>query len=63
MRLGFNNVNGIPGRVRENSKVAAIQKWIKKFDVDGFFGVKSNLNWKRMPQEGKLQELAVPFRK
>ena len=40
-----------------NNKVNVICRWIQKYDVDGFFGVESNLNWKMMPQDGKLPEL------
>jgi len=57
VRLGFGNVNGIPPLWISNHKVNAIRRWIRKYDADGFFGVEPNLNWKKMPKDGKLPEL------
>ena len=54
--LGYGNINGFPGNVVSNTKVLALCHWIRKYDLDGFFGVKGNLNWKRMPPEGRLPE-------
>ena len=57
VRLCFGNVNGIPPKWISNNKVNAIRRWIRKHDADGFFGVEANLNWTKMPMEGKLPEL------
>jgi hypothetical protein len=37
VRLGFNNVDGIPVMVMNNSKVNAIRRYVYKHDLDGFF--------------------------
>lgn len=57
VRLGFNNVNGLPATWISNNRVNAIRRWSRKHDVDAFFGVEPNLNWKKMPREGRLPEL------
>jgi hypothetical protein len=57
MRLGFNNVDGIPATVTNNSKVNAIRRYVRKNDLDGFFGAEANINWKKMSDEGQLPEL------
>jgi hypothetical protein len=58
VRLGFNNVDdGIPVMVTNNSKVNAIRRYAYKHDLDGFFGAETNINWKKMPDEGQLSEL------
>jgi hypothetical protein len=57
VRLGFNNVDGIPAMVTNNSKVNAIRRYAYKHDLDGFFGAETNINWKKMPDEGQLPEL------
>jgi hypothetical protein len=55
--LGFNNVDGIPAKVTNNSKVNAIRRCALKNELDGVFGVEANINWKKMPDEGQLPEL------
>jgi hypothetical protein len=57
VQLGFNNVDGIPAKVTNNSKVNAIRRYVRKNDLDGFFGAKANINWKKMSDEGQLPEL------
>jgi hypothetical protein len=42
--------------VVSNSKVNTIRKYICKNNLDGFFGIEVNINWKGMPQEGQLPE-------
>ena len=54
--LGYCNVASIPAKVVSNSKVNAIRKYACKNDLDGFFGIKANINWKGMPPEGQLLE-------
>jgi hypothetical protein len=55
--LGFNNVDSIPAMVTNNSKVNAIRSYVRKNDLDVFFGAKANINWKKMSEEGQLPEL------
>jgi hypothetical protein len=57
VRLGFNNVDGIPATVTNNSKVNAIRRYVRKNDLDGFFGAEANINWKKMSDEGQLPVL------
>jgi hypothetical protein len=58
VRLGFNNVDGIPVMVTNNSKVNDIRRYAYKHDLDVFFfGAETNNNWKKMPDEGQLPEL------
>jgi hypothetical protein len=57
VRLGFNNVDGIPVMVMNNNKVNAIRRCVYKHDLDGFFGAETNINWKKMLDEGQLPEL------
>jgi hypothetical protein len=40
-----------------NEKVNAIRQYARKHDLDAFFGVEANINWKKMPEEGQLLEL------
>jgi hypothetical protein len=40
-----------------NEKVNAIRRYARKHDLDAFFGVEANINWKMMPEEGQLLEL------
>jgi hypothetical protein len=44
VQIGYCNVNGIPVHVVGN-------------DLDVFFGVEANINWKRMLEEGQLSKL------
>jgi hypothetical protein len=55
--LGFNNVDGIPATVTNNSKVNTIRRCVRKNDLNGFFGAEANINWKKMSDEGQLSEL------
>jgi hypothetical protein len=55
--LGFNNVDGIPATVTNNSKVNAIRRCVRKNDLNGFFGAEANIKWKKMSDEGQLSEL------
>jgi hypothetical protein len=55
--LGFNNVDGIPATVMNNSKVNAIRRYVRKNDLDGFFGAEANINWKKMSDKVQLPEL------
>jgi hypothetical protein len=55
VRLGFNNVDGIPVTVTNNSKVNAIRRYVRKNDLDGFFGAEANINWKRCLTKGNFQ--------
>jgi hypothetical protein len=32
-------------------------RYVRKNDLDGFFGAKANNNWKKMSDEGQLSEL------
>jgi hypothetical protein len=57
VRLGFNNVDGIPAKVTNNSKVNAIRRYALMNELDGFLGVEVNIIWKKMPDEGQLPEL------
>jgi hypothetical protein len=36
VRLGFNNVDGIPVMVMNNNKVNAVRRYVYKHDLDGF---------------------------
>ena len=56
VRLAYGNINGFQATIINNSKVLVLHRWLWKYDVDGFFGVESNLNWKKMPPHGGLDE-------
>jgi hypothetical protein len=54
--LGYCNVAGILAKAVINSKVNATRKYARKNDLDAFFGIEANINWKCMPPEGQLLE-------
>ena len=56
VRIGYGNINGFPAVTINNPKVSALKKWMRKYDVDGFFGAEGNVNWKKMPTDGRLPE-------
>ena len=56
VRIGYGNINGFPAVTINNPKVSALKKWMRKYDVDGFFGAEGNVNWKKMPTDGQLPE-------
>ena len=56
VRIGYGNINGFPAVMINNPKVLALKKWMRKYDVDGFFGAEGNVNWKKMPTDGQLPE-------
>jgi hypothetical protein len=40
------------------SKVKTIRRYVRKNDLDGFFGAEANINWKKMSEDkGQLPEL------
>lgn len=57
VQLGFNNMDGIPVMVTNNSMVNAIRRYLRKNNLDGFFGAETNINWKKMSDKGQLPEL------
>jgi hypothetical protein len=57
VRFGYANIDGFPANVIGNEKVNAIRRYARKHDLDAFFGVEANINWKMMPDEGQLPEL------
>jgi hypothetical protein len=58
VQQGFNNVDGIPAMVTNNSKVInAIRRYVRKNNLDGFFAAEANINWKNISDEGQLPEL------
>jgi hypothetical protein len=62
--LGFNNVDGIPAKVTNNSKVNAIRRYALKNELDGVFGVEANINWKKCQTRGNSRScfiLKMPF--
>ena len=56
MQLAYGNINGFPATIINNSKVSALHGWLRKYDMDGFFGVEGNINWRKMPPYGCLDE-------
>ena len=56
VQLGYGNINGILGNIVGNTKVPALRHWIRTYNLNSFFGVEGNLNWKCMPPEGRLPE-------
>ena len=54
VRISYGNINGFPAVMINNPKVSALKKWMWKYDVDGFFGAEGNVNWKKMPMDGRL---------
>jgi hypothetical protein len=57
VRLGYANVVGIPPRWTSNYKVNIISHYAWRHDLNGFFGMEMNLNWKWRLKEGQLLEL------
>jgi hypothetical protein len=57
VRIGYANIDGFTANVIGNDKVNAIRRYARKHDLDAFFGVEANINWKKMPEEGQLLEL------
>ena len=55
--IGYANIDGFTANVIGNDKVNAIRRYARKHDLDAFFGVEANINWKKMPEEGQLPEL------
>jgi hypothetical protein len=56
-RIGYCNVNGFPATIIGNATINAIRQYSRKHDLDAFFGVEANINWKKMPEEGQLPKL------
>ena len=52
VRIGYANINGFTANMIGNEKVNAIRRYARKHDLDAFFGVEANINWKKMPEEG-----------
>jgi hypothetical protein len=57
VRIGYAIIDGFMANVIGNDKVNAIRRYVRKHDLDSFFGVESNIKWKKMPEEGQLPEL------
>jgi hypothetical protein len=58
---GFNIVDGIPSTVTNNSKVNIIRRYVRKNDLDGFFGAKANIDWKKMSDNSVQRMLFIPL--
>ena len=54
VQIGYGNINGFLAVMINNPKVSALKKWMRKYDVDGFFGAEGNVNWNKMPTDGWL---------
>lgn len=54
-RLAYTNINGFDTEVYNNSSVSSLRQWLQEVDADIFLGCESQINWKKMPWDGKLR--------
>jgi hypothetical protein len=59
LRIGYCNDDGFPATIVGNSTVNAIRQYSHNHELDAFFGVKANINWKKMPAEGQLPKIST----
>jgi hypothetical protein len=54
--IGYANIDGFPANVIGNEKVNDIRRYARKHNLDAFFGIEANINWKKMLEEGQLHQ-------
>lgn len=54
-RLAYANINGFDTEVYNNPSVTSLRQWLHEVDPDIFLGCEAQINWKKMPWEGKLR--------
>lgn len=54
-RLAYANINGFDTEVYNNSSVTSLRQWLYEINPDIFLGCEPQINWKKMPWDGKLR--------